>query len=314
MSVGASPVDDTPPKLPRELNLKLMRLFYLFEKETIGTLGIGIDLWKIYLLPLSFDHEFLMHSILMMSSAHQHFLHPHNDVLLRQELHHQGEALSALQKIIPNAITSQNADAVFAASLLLYHHAWSACPPGMVNGLGFEDLLPLGQGLKDLFIETISTRHNIWMTVAGYNPKTTVEKWSKHTVFPANIEAALNSDYLRLPGRYLGDANYAGYFDEIQRLIPLLSISKMKQLGVDVTPLQHDLTRLALTYPILFGEEGLRLATLGDDAALIASVRFFEVMDDLVPAKYWWKERRVRIMLEAFPSKLDERGISLSAF
>lgn len=84
-----------------------------------------------------------------------------------KELHHQSSAISGLREALGGDISEANSDALFASSILLYHHAWTQTD---WNGLelavsfpsGLQDLIPLAMGVKGLVMETVLRRTSMW--------------------------------------------------------------------------------------------------------------------------------------------------------
>ncbi|KAH3672011.1 hypothetical protein WICMUC_004518 [Wickerhamomyces mucosus] len=109
----------TPYLQPSSLNLIDLRLMYHYTKvvaPTITTAGISEEkIWSEDIPNLSFNHPFLMHSVLAFSATHLSRTYKSLD---QNVTYHRGEALRLLREAVLD-ITSDNTDALVASALIL---------------------------------------------------------------------------------------------------------------------------------------------------------------------------------------------------
>jgi hypothetical protein len=150
----------------KEVNLYQMQLFHTFGTQTARTLIFGEHLWRNGIMPQSFEHDFLMHAILLMSATHSHHIEPHDIQSYNASVYHLSKTLRLFRAALSYPISSHNADALMATAILLYHHAWTHLDPftasatkSAVNGthdldLSMDSTFTLSNGVKEIFTKT----------------------------------------------------------------------------------------------------------------------------------------------------------------
>ncbi|KAF2805141.1 uncharacterized protein BDZ99DRAFT_574752 [Mytilinidion resinicola] len=167
------PSPRTPPSqsdeflgLTQEVNLYQMKLFHTFGTRTARTLIFGEHLWRNGIMRQCFTHDYLMHAILLISATHLHSLEPHDPRNYNASVVHLSKTLQLFRKALSGPVTHDNADALMATAILLYHHAWTnldsftpSTPVSDIDGqypkqplnLSTDPIFTLSAGLKEIF-------------------------------------------------------------------------------------------------------------------------------------------------------------------
>jgi hypothetical protein len=246
-----------------------------------------------------------MQALFCMSAAHLHYLEPHKAEYREAEMQNLARALGGLAEALESPITSENVDVLCNCSMLLYHHAWCSTTNEMPISsaeyyFGLQSLIPLAKGVKSVMMASIGQVTSPWFKVAAYRPVILIKEFSKHTAFPSKLEQEFQSKYEVL-GSNRGSlaCHFEIYMAECRRLIPVLSVLKLRQLGADISHIQADLTRYLFTYPVLFGSEFLEAMRERDVGVQIVLAHFYVAVSTLIPDKFWWAHRRMKYLLES---------------
>lgn len=297
-----------------------MKLFYHFEHVTASTLAIGNDaLWK-DTIPLAMKHEYLMHSVLSMAAAHINFEHPGDTRLVEAELSHQSAAISGLREALNREITSSNSDALFACSVLLYHHAWTRTDDGSDDPSiavdfpsGIRDLIPLGTGIKGLVMETVLARTGIWQETMAYSPRVALHMCMRGTRFPEEVEARFEQQYLAVcpedPEKR--SWRYEAYMTECKRLVPVVSVLRLREEGMDCTLLTKSIVRYLFTWPVLLREGFFELIKQKDRLGLLILFHFFQAVVRSNIEGTWWSKKRSDFIIEKITKNCADSSVRM---
>jgi hypothetical protein len=237
-----------------------------------------------------------------MAAAHLHYLHPTKEEYHQAELQHLSNAIGGFRVTLAGEITPDNADALFACSLLLYHHAWSSLEQdtsSTAEDVNFDlcNLIPLASGLKSVFLETISTMSEVWKTVVMYHPRRPLTEWANRTNFPSELEQTFESLFQKIKPRERDAHEFETYMKECHRLIPILSMLKLSQCGVDISPLLYNIVRYLFTFPMRFSNEFILLMEKRTESAQAVLSHFYAAVTGLLSKRFWWTQRRAQYML-----------------
>jgi hypothetical protein len=253
-----------------------------------------------------------MDAVLCMAAAHLHHLEPTKNEHHEAELQHFDYAVSSLRESLDKPITRHNSDALITAAFLICIQIWQSVDRdipciGTDDHYGLQNLLPFASGLKGVFLQTVGTRSEIWTKVAFYRPVIPIRACSDNTVFPSQLESSFEGLYDKLWPQTRDPDHFELYMRECKRLVPVLSLLKLSRCGVDISPLQSDVTRYIFTFPIMFSAEFIQLVKSGDRTVQIVLAHFYVAVSGLLPEKIWWAQRRTKHMLESLdPSFISD--------
>jgi Fungal specific transcription factor domain len=107
------------------LNIEQLKLFHHFQTSTCHTLPMVSQFWE-HVIPMAFEHKYLMHAALCCAARHLDFLYPDGE---RENLNlsrrHLSHALNLYRAALADPITDENQDPILCTSLFLYFEAWS---------------------------------------------------------------------------------------------------------------------------------------------------------------------------------------------
>ena len=139
----------TPNPVASNLNMDHLELMHHFSAVTTRELSIGpsrFEVWNAIVPQIALSHEFVMHGILATSALHLAHLRPEQcQAYWKRAAVHQDRALQLLQIAMANP-TRDNADALFAFSLIIFYLA-SAAPSTAEDPM---DETPLGPAIHSL--------------------------------------------------------------------------------------------------------------------------------------------------------------------
>jgi hypothetical protein len=240
-----------------------------------------------------FQHEFLMNAVMCMAAAHLHYIDPKNEEYREAELEHSTNAITGFRATLTAGITHQNADALMGCSILLYNHAWASFERDD-SSFGLNSLVILSRGPADILMQTFNTRSGCWDMLAVYSPKATINEWLKDSNLPAELEQAFENHFYSQKSRDVQSRHFETCMQECRRLIPVLSMLKLRQSGVDISPLLSDIIRYISSFPWRFGDCFLDLMKARDDSAQIVIAYYYIALLEFVPEKYWWSQQRIK--------------------
>lgn len=168
-----------------------MKLFHHFGTTTANTLVFGVSIWRDRIMALSFQHDFLMHAILLVSATHLSYLDPVNIINYRASVQHLSKTLHLFRHALSQPVTSHNADALMATAILLYHHAWANIELTQSSSSGESDsdvpldlsmdpIFTLSSGLRGVFLSAWKYLSNpsssIFAASTLYRPRYSIVK------------------------------------------------------------------------------------------------------------------------------------------
>jgi hypothetical protein len=258
-----------------------------------------------------------MHAILSLAAAHLKATHSAHQDYSERELQHQSAAIKGLRSALAGGITKENSDAVFASSVLLYHHAWTTADDGnLAIAENFPctliDLIPIGTGIRGMFMEKFLARASRWREAMAYSPKVALMMSVMDTTVPQELEEAFKKQYLLVRRDGLDNWRYEAFMTECRRLIPVMSVLKLRDRGLlDIEPITASIVRYLFTWPILVANDFLGMETQGDSLARLVLFHFFTTIMRTGIESMWWARRRTRFTLERFGRYFDESGLQV---
>ena len=298
---SSSPQPSTPQSLhSNDPELLTIKLFYHFEHNIVETLPIGkADTW-VQMVEIALDYRYLMQSMLSLSAAHLHYLHPEDGRYEEAKLQHQSAALTELREALSRDITPKNSDALFACSVLLFLYAWTAANPEDIGfPSGFEDLVPLATGIKNMVMQAVLTRTSVFQETMAFSPRVALSMCALGTTVPDELEVLFKQQYhLAFPEDEAEQHwKFDAFMTECKRLIPVVSILKLRQTGTDTTLLTHSIVRCLFTWPVLLSEGYFGLMKTRDCLGLLILYHFFSAMAQADIPTMWWCRKRTSIVI-----------------
>ncbi|KAF2665734.1 hypothetical protein BT63DRAFT_74364 [Microthyrium microscopicum] len=298
------------------LDLMNIRLFYQFEHQTLHTLALGgrprDTIWKEN-IQMALTNEYLMHSLLAIAAAHLLATQPHDQTIADAELQHQTIAINGCRLALNANLSDDQASHLFAFSVLLLHYAWAKPEQNEVSMSGIGDLIPLGKGIKGIVIEQGLLKGSLWAATMAYSPKIQLAALVNGSDVPAELHAAFKRHYMLLrpdDARKDGDEAYQAYHREVVRVVPVISVLKLRDRGMlDVSRLDHAISRYLFTWPILMSAGMVRLEKQGDMVAYLLMFHFFSAVANAKVESMWWAQRRAKLALERLRHQLREYDV-----
>ena len=240
-----------------------------------------------------------MEVVLCIAATHLHYLNPTDEEYHEAELQHLSNAISGFRKTLQAPITQQNADALFGCSILLYYHAWASSDKNESDlaaeiGFGLGSMIILAHGPHSIFMQTFQSRTTVWDSMAMHSPRRSINEYVGKTYFPAELEQTFKKHFYECKSRDTGIHRFKLYMAECKRLIPVISVLKLSQNGVDMSPLLADVTRYLFTFPMLFGQGFLQLMKKRDESVQIVLTYYYAAVSGLMPDTCWWIRRRMQ--------------------
>ncbi|KAJ5216650.1 uncharacterized protein N7498_003057 [Penicillium cinerascens] len=143
------------------LNLLHLKLFHHFACATRETL-IFKEVWDEG-LQLSFQHEYLMHSILFLAARHLSVLVPNDPRYSTAAIAHLSQASRLYRQALSERFTEANIDALLCTGILLYYDAWmnvdfvsmGTDSVGLSLEFAKDHLFTLSPGMSQIFLTAI---------------------------------------------------------------------------------------------------------------------------------------------------------------
>lgn len=258
-----------------------------------------------------------MHAILSMAAAHLKATHAVDQTYTERELQHQSAAIKGLQSTLAGGVTKENSDAIFASSLLLYHHAWTTVDDDnssfTVNlPCSLVDLIPIGTCIKGMVMETGLLRTSMWQEAVAYSPRIALMLCVQHTTVPQELEEAFKKQYLLVRPDELDSWQYEAFMAECRRLIPVMSVLKLRDRGLlDIAPITTSIVRYLFTWPVLLAEGFFEMERQEDSLARLALLHFFTAVAKSGIESMWWARQRTRFTLDRISRDFDESGLQV---
>jgi len=258
-----------------------------------------------------------MHAILALAAAHLKATDAAHQDYTERELQHQSAAIKGLRSALAEGITKENSDAIFAGSLLLYHHAWTTADddnPALAENFPCTliDLIPIATGIRGMFMEQNLARTSRWREAIAYSPRVALTMSILDTTVPQELEEAFKKQYLLVRHDGMGNWRYEAFMTECRRLIPVMSVLKLRDRGLlDVEPITSSVVRYLFSWPILLAKGFLEMETQGDSLARLVLFHFFTTVARTGIKSMWWAHRRTRFTLERIGRDFDESGLQV---
>jgi hypothetical protein len=257
-----------------------------------------------------------MHSILMISAAHLHFLEPNNESYREAETFHLSRASRGLRSAISAELRTENAVVLCSCSALLYSQAWSSRGEEYDRPAGERELdflVRLGAGLKGIFLDQ-SVWPGIWNSVEfgeeiAFRPVVVLSECAKQTGLPEQMKIAFQREYDSVRGRKDEGNHFAVCAAEFTRLIPPLSVTRLGQTGVDISHLEAAVVRYLYSWPILLSKEFIELMKGRDATTDLVFYHFYAAVTAAASNTYWWAQRRAPHLSEILKNGLEKRGV-----
>lgn len=250
-----------------------------------------------------------------MAAAHLKATNAAHQNYRERELQHQSAAIKGLRSTLAEGITKENSDAIFAGSLLLYHHAWTTADDedNLANfPCGLIDLIPIGTCIRGMFMEGLLTRASRWQEAMAYSPRVALMLSVHDTRLPQELEEAFKKQYLLVCPDGLDSWKYEAFMTECRRLIPVMSVLKLRDRGLlDTAPITASIVRYLFTWPILLDKSFFEMETQGDSLARLVLYHFFTAVARSGIESMWWAHRRTRFTLERIGHDFDESGLQI---
>ena len=147
--VRANDLPSTPNPVASDLNMDHLELMHHFSAVTTRELSKGpstFEVWNTTVPQIALSHEFVMHGILATSALHLAHLRPEKrQAYWKRAATHQNRAIQLLQIAMAHP-TRDNADALFAFSLIIFYLA--SATPSTADDL--MDEIPLGPAIHTI--------------------------------------------------------------------------------------------------------------------------------------------------------------------
>jgi hypothetical protein len=264
------------------------------------------------------QHDYLMHSILMIAAAHLHHLEPANETHREAETFHLSRASRGLRAAISAAIDPAHAVVLCGCSALLYTQAWSSRGeeydrPAAGEARELDFLVRLGTGLKGVFLDQ-AVWPGVWSSAEfgdeiAFRPVVLLRECAGRTSYPLEFLEKFRGEYQSVAR----EGNDGDRFDvcarEFSRLVPALSVIRLGRTGVDVSHLEESLIRYLYCWPILLSTEFIELMKHGDMATSLVFYHFYAAVCAAAADKYWWALRRGSHVSGILKNMLEESGV-----
>ncbi|RFU30146.1 hypothetical protein B7463_g6232, partial [Scytalidium lignicola] len=311
---------DLPPAVS-SIDLDTIKLLHHFETCTCKSLIFGAELWQHQVMPLALNNRYLMHAILLIASAHLHYLHPESNKYSDAEAYHLALTLSGFQSDLSKPLSNENADTVVACSFILLHHAWSvefsSNGERSINGtidIGTDNILPLSAGLKNVLISVWHAREgSIFKDVIDQDQVRGFKEWAATESTPTDIEKIFvpNSDSAWLDscdgyGACVGLG--CGSIDAVGRLVPVLRAVDCIFREVNIDHLLPEIASYLLMWPGKSSDAFQKEVRENDNEALLIMLCFYTCTLRLLSKDFWWAHRRSSYMCGVISALLGKEG------
>ena len=300
-------ISTSPPKF--DVDVFTLQIFHHFERFTVPTLALGsTDLWQ-FTITLALSHRYLLHALLSLAAAHLNFLHPEDHRYEEAELHWQSAALSGFREALDGEITVENNDAIFACSVLLYHHSWTRVDE---NDLGItiewpsgpSDVIPLAKSLRNVVLETIIRRRGTWREAMLADVRTNSARSTFITrAGPTGIMEELRKKFeeqyfLIVPeDSECKSSRFGTFMAECERIIPVIAVLKLRDRGDDMTSCEQNIVKYLFSWPVTVSDRLLEMIKQRDPLGLLLMHYFFDTMRRANIDRMWWSRKRMDFIL-----------------
>lgn len=260
--------------------------------------------------------------MLTISAAHIQTTNPSdsdaNQPYAEAELRHLSKAISGLRAVLADPITPENSDILFAASALIYQHAWTRTSEEDTSSNGgrapgVSDFLPLGTRMRAMVATRIFTRSAIWNEAKTYTPSIALQMWTHNSAVAEELERAFERQYRMVcPGNDTGSWGHEVYMTECRRIVPLIGVLKLRdRLGLDSERLAGSIERYIFAWPATLSDGYFELERRGDVLAHVILYHFYTAVQNGRWESMWWARRRTQSALEWMDRAFVERGVKV---
>lgn len=215
-----------------------------------------------------------MHAILLVSAKHLLYISPHNLEYRRASLFHLSKVLPRYREEVSRPLTTENADSVMAASLLVIHYTWADVETFDMNDDACfinDRLFAMTGGLRETFISAtflISSGRSIFSESIAHRPTDTVKEIAGGcSQAPASFEKSFCEAYYARSGNGIMNIH-----DDSGQNIPEFSDIRGTSQDVDNNDLWYLVTQPHDPCLIGFLDASVRLAPLCSIAAELKAV------------------------------------------
>jgi hypothetical protein len=146
----------------------------------------------------------------------------------------------------------------------------------------------------------------------AYSPKVALAMAVQNTTIPEELEEAFKKQCLLVHPDGLENWQYETFMAECRRLIPVISVLKLRDRGLaDVSRMQASIVRFLFTWPILLSDGLIEMEKQGDSLACLVLFHFFTAVARSDVESLWWARRRTRFVLERI--RHEFKGFELEA-
>jgi hypothetical protein len=255
----------------------------------------------------------------MMAAAHLRHQYPANNDYQQAELHHQSRAIIGLRSSLSGNIREGEADAILACNLLLYNQAWSS-----LDQSSNLSTLDVALDLEMDFFFTLATgtmrilRHgniphfvrssSIFGEEAARGPKALLQ-CAQLTIYPQELEQTFRHEFAHSSSN-ANKEHLETFMKECRRLIPVISVIKLRNYGCSTPPLETAIVRYLFCWPMLVSDAFISLIKQRDSLARLVLFYFYITVATGLSGKYWWAQRRAEHMAKSIRHTLREKGIT----
>jgi hypothetical protein len=219
--------------------------------------------------------------------------------------------------VLSRELTDDYADALFACAVLLYNRAWISNREDDI-GIKIEEfetdfLVPLGSGLRNV-IQDPSIWPGIWKSpifaeAVRYSPKIPLTRCAENSIYPKHLMRAFQAEYRSIHGPNSTGRHFEVCLHEFTRLIPAISVVKLRRCGVEIGPIDAALARYLYSWPILLSKESIEMIKIGDTMINVILFHFYSSVAAGISEQNWWAQNRPKKALKAIGKGLKEKGV-----
>jgi len=146
----------------------------------------------------------------------------------------------------------------------------------------------------------------------AYSPRIALMLSVEDTTVPQELEEAFKKQYLLVRRDGLDSWQYDTFMTECRRLIPVMSVLKLRDRGLlDIKSIIASIVRYLFTWPILLTEGFFEMETQGDSLARLVLFHFFTTVARSGIESMWLAHRRTHFTLERISRDFDESGLQI---
>jgi hypothetical protein len=261
-----------------------------------------------------------MHALLMNAAAHLYHSNPAEAQYKNAEMEHAACATSGLREALSLPPDKFNVEATFAACVLLYNQAWTSFDDSPESADEFQPaialdfLVLLGAGLKELLIDSEAwmglARSQIFGQAVAYSPKVDLLQFALRHAMPTELEAQFRREYLQHWSQDDSPSSLlAAYMKECLRLVPVFSVLRLGARGVSIHELDAAIVRYLYSWPMILAPGFVDVIRRKEPCSQLLFWHYYKAVEVGMSEKYWWAQKRARVMLSSLERRLLEHGI-----